>query len=129
MPDPAAVLLDTSVWVAALRGADEKTTRRVQQLLRAGRVVICGPVLFELRRGLRPSERERVLPLLDAVPRLHLEEQEWEAAAELDGDLRQRGVTLPPMDVLIAQVARRHTVPLYTLDHHFDEIPQLDRYP
>ncbi len=120
-----SVLLDTSVWVDALRGRTSEIVSVSQALLNEDRVLTCGPVIFEIKRGLRPPERKKILPLFDALIRLSVEETIWDAAGDLDATLRKKGITLPPMDVLIAQTCLHHKVFLYTLDEHFRSVPKL----
>jgi predicted nucleic acid-binding protein len=47
------------------------------------------------------------------------------SAGDLDASLRKKGMTIPPMDVIIAQVCRHHKVAIFTLDEHFHSIPGL----
>lgn len=49
----------------------------------------------------------------------------WDAAGDLDASLRKKGVTIPPMDVLIARICLHHKVSLFTLDEHFRAVPGL----
>jgi len=121
----ASVLLDTSVWIDALRGKTPHIVEATQELLKDDRILICGPVLFEIKRGLRPPDRKKILPLFDALIRLSVDETVWDAAGDLDASLRKKGVTIPPMDVIIAQVCLHHKVSLFTLDKHFHSIPRL----
>ena len=121
----APVLLDTSVWIDALRGKTPHIVETTEELLKDDRILICGPVLFEIKRGLRPPDRKRILPLLDALIRLSVDEAVWDAAGDLDASLRKTGMTIPPMDVIIAQVCLHHKVSLFTLDEHFHSIPGL----
>jgi predicted nucleic acid-binding protein len=65
------------------------------------------------------------LPLFDALIRLSVEETVWDAAGELDASLRRKGVAVPPMDIIIAQVCIHHRIFLYTLDDHFRLVPGL----
>jgi tRNA(fMet)-specific endonuclease VapC len=119
----APVLLDTSVWIEALRGASEETVSATRRLLSEDLVVTCGPVLFEIKRGLRSSEREDVLPLFHALVRLPVDETVWDGAGELDHLLRSQGITIPPMDVIISQVSLHHNVALFSRNRHFQSIP------
>ena len=97
----------------------------MQELLADDRVAICGPVVFEIRRGLRPKEQKTVLPLFEALHFLPFAEEDWAAAGSLDVTLRQKGLTLPAMDLLIATLCQRHQVTLLTLDQHFSMVPKL----
>lgn len=120
-----SVLLDTSVWIDALRGRSPHIVAATEALLKDDRILICGPVLFEIKRGLRPPDRKKILPLFDALIRLSVDETVWDAAGDLDASLRKKGITIPPMDVIIAQVCLHHKVSLFTLDEHFHSIPGL----
>jgi predicted nucleic acid-binding protein len=124
----ASVLLDTSVWIDALRGKTPRIVAATQSLLKDDRVLICGPVLFEIKRGLRPPDRKKILPFFDALIRLSVDEVTWDLAGDLDASLRKKGITIPPMDVIIAQLCLYHKVSLFTLDEHFHSIPGLKFY-
>lgn len=120
-----SILLDTSVWIDVLRGKTPNMVALTQRLLNDDRVLTCGPVIFEIKRGLRSPERKKILPLFDALIRLSFDEVTWDAAGDLDASLRKKGVTIPPMDVLIAQICLHHKVSLFTLDEHFRSVPGL----
>jgi len=120
-----SVLLDTSVWIDALQGKTPEIVAVTQGLLNDDRVLTCGPVIFEIKRGLRPPERKKILPLFDALISLSVGETIWDAAGDLDATLRKKGITIPPMDVLIAQICLHHNVLLFTLDEHFRSVPGL----
>jgi tRNA(fMet)-specific endonuclease VapC len=120
-----SVLLDTTVWIDAFRGKTPQIVSVTQALLNDDRILVCGPVIFEIKRGLRPPDRKKILPLLDALIRLSVDETVWDAAGDLDASLRKKGTTIPPMDVIIAQVCLHHKVSLFTLDQHFSSIPKL----
>ena len=120
-----AVMFDTSVWIDAFRGKTPEILELTKKLLNEDRVCTCGPVIFEIRRGLRPLEQKRILHLFDALVRLGFDKGAWDAAGVLDASLRRKGMTIPPMDILIASVCRYHKTPLFTLDQHFGAIPGL----
>ena len=120
-----SVLLDTSVWIDALRGKTPEIVAVTRGLLNDDRVLTCGSVIFEIKRGLRPPERKKILPLFDALIRLAVGETIWDAAGDLDATLRKKGITIPPMDILIAQICLHHKVALFTLDEHFRSVPGL----
>jgi len=123
-----SVLLDTSVWIDALRGKTPANVTVTQRLLNDDRVLSCGPVIFEIKRGLRPQERKKILPLFDALIRLSVDEAVWDAAGDLDASLRKKGITIPSMDVIIAQICLHHKVFLFYLDEHFRSVPGLKMF-
>jgi predicted nucleic acid-binding protein len=120
-----SVLLDTSVWIDAFQGKTPDIVAVVQGLLNDDRILTCGPVIFEIKRGLRPPERKKILPLFNALIHLSVDETVWDAAGDLDASLRKKGITIPPMDVIIAQVCLHHKVFLFTLDEHFRSVSGL----
>jgi predicted nucleic acid-binding protein len=126
--DPESVLLDTSVWIDSLQGTTPGYVAATQRLLNDDLVLTCGPVIFEIKRGLRPPERKKVLPLFDALIRLSIDETVWNDAGDLDASLRKKGITIPLMDVIIAQVCLHHEVFIFTLDKHFRSVPGLKVY-
>ncbi len=119
------VLLDTSVWVDALRGRTPTVVQAVRELLREDRVVRCDVIGAELRVGLRESERRKVLGLFSGVPNVAVDSVDWEAAGDLGAKLREHGVTLPLTDLLVARVCLRHRLELFSLDGHFQRVEGL----
>jgi len=126
--EPVPVLLDTCIWVDALRGRPEATVVEARRLLDEGLIVRCDVVSAELRFGLKSAERRKVLPLLEAVPNLAVTSDDWCAAADLGADLRAKGFTVPLTDLLVAVVSDRAHVKLWTTDAHFDAIGRVVRY-
>ena len=120
-----SVMIDTSAWIDAFQEKTGWVAPLIRGLLDQDRAVTCGPVLFEIRRGLKPKERKRVLPLFEALRRLRFEESHWALAGELDAVLRKDGKTLPAMDVLIAFLCLHHDISILTMDEHFKFIPNL----
>ncbi len=92
----------------------------VDRLIEANEVALCGPVVLEIRRGLRSrAERARVLPLLAGCHLLEQPERLWEEAGELGWFLGRRGAMVKSLDLLIAAYALTHGVPLLTRDADF----------
>ena len=92
-------------------------------MLESNEVALCGPVVTELRRGLRSgAERTRVLPLLEGCHVLEQPSQLWEEAGEIGYVLACRGRTVKTLDLLIATFALAHAVPILTADSDFATI-------
>ena len=116
------ILVDTSAWIEFFRGhgpiADE-----IDELIDANQVALCGPVLTELRRGLRSAqERKATLPLLRACHLLSQPDDLWEESGELGFFLARRGVHCRSFDLLIAVYALAHDVALLTRDADFAQM-------
>lgn len=113
------ILVDTSAWIDFFRGV-EPLASRVDALLADDEVAICGPILTELRRGLRSAgERRRVLGLLVACHDLPQPAELWAEAGDLGFALRRRGTTVKTFDLLIATWALGTGLPLLTGDADF----------
>jgi predicted nucleic acid-binding protein len=115
------ILVDTSAWIAFFRNRGSAAAA-VDAALETGEAAICGPIVTEIRRGLRPHERTRVLPLLDACAVLEPPDDLWVAAGDLGAHLSRRGVTVKTLDLLIATYALASRVPLLTTDADFRAI-------
>lgn len=115
------VLVDTSVWVDFFRRTSNSPWRaRLIDLLEREAVVVVDPVFAELLYGAR-SERERTVirQLSESVRRPALDLDIWRAAGALGSHYRGQGVTLALVDCLLAAVAQRDALDLWTLDEDF----------
>lgn len=112
------ILVDTSAWIDFFRGAGPLADE-VDAALADGTAAICGPVELELRRGLRPHERTRVLPLLGGCTMLAQPADLWREAGDLGAALRRHGATVKSLDLVIATYALVHRTPVLTGDSDF----------
>ena len=119
------LLLDTSAWIAFFR-SDDASSAVVAEALTTRECFTCGPVLLELRRGLRAHEQPRVLGALSLLQYLESERSSYELAGTILADLRSRGKTISSMDGLIAAIAIEADIPLLTFDHDFGLISNLE---
>src|SRR5262245_21380276 len=128
MAENADVLVDSSVWVDYLNG-EHNTVQVLNSLIKSGRIVICGQIRQEVLQGSRDEP---------AFAKLEKQMGLWETAAEEPSDfteaarifarLRWKGITVPPADCLIAAIAIRKNLILYTNDTDFDQLTGLKRY-
>jgi predicted nucleic acid-binding protein len=120
------VVVDTSVWVDVLRGADSPTAARAIELIEDGApVALTDIILTELLQGLA-SERDAELAerYLRAFPFLRLETlADFSLAAELYRTARKAGITIRnTTDCLIAAPCVRTGAPLLHADADFDRL-------
>ena len=59
-PNDVTVLADTSVWIEYLRRGKGSKSARLDDLLVAGEVLVCGPVVTELLAGAKSPDRGRL---------------------------------------------------------------------
>ena len=115
-------LVDTSVWVHALRPAGHAGIRSLlKPLIVSGETAVTYWILLELMTGLLASERkESLLQWFAPVVRLRFEETWWDEALVHAARLRKRGVSPAAADILIATVAIRHQATLLHCDTDFE---------
>lgn len=117
------VLVDSSAWIESLRRhGDMKVKLAIEGLLEAYEAQWCAPVRLEVLGGSRKDERRRLGQYFSVVPYRICREDDWERAISLAWRLRDKGLTLPWMDVLIAAIAIHDGVRLYAIDAHFPEM-------
>ena len=116
------VLIDTSVWILALRRSPAPAIRdEVGHLLAESRVAISPMIRLELLGGTgSSSEFDRLKSRLSALHEIPADEANWELATRLSFELRQRGRVVPYTDILIAAAAMVGGCLLLHADRHFD---------
>lgn len=116
------VLPDTSVWIPYLRNARGADGDRLEELVRAGEIAICGPVLAELLGGANETQRTAIGETVGDLPWAVLDHSSWQGVGALAHRLRQAGQTLPLTDLVIAVAAARSGYALWSLDRGFERI-------
>jgi len=122
-------MVDTSAWVAYFRPGKSATSSRVRQLIQNYQAFLTGPVLAEMLQGVKGKKEEKDLETTFSIlPFIEVQRSDWEVAGVQLLKLRQKGVTVPLTDAVIAAVARRKRLKVLTLDRHFDHLEvELDR--
>ncbi len=116
-------LVDTSSWVEYLRGADSEAGNRVEALVLSGEAAWCDMTLVELWHGTRGSEEKRGLAEMEKeITKLAVDGRVWKLAFRLAARCREKGLTVPSTDLVIAACAVAHRVDLVHCDRHFDRI-------
>jgi predicted nucleic acid-binding protein len=118
------VLPDTSIWIDYFRGT-EPTASAVATFLERDEVTLCGPIVAELLAGTASGQRETLFLALAALPVVELDLAAWRASGECAHELRQRGDTVPLLDVLIAVAAVRADATLWSRDAGFERVQRV----
>jgi predicted nucleic acid-binding protein len=117
------VLVDSSAWIECLRrNGDLRVKLAIEGLLEAYEAQWCAPVRLEVLGGARSGERQRLGEHFSVIPYRPCREDDWDRAVALAWQLRENGLTVPWLDVLIAAIAIHDGVRLYATDAHFLEI-------
>lgn len=122
------VLVDTSVLISFFKGTHE-LVEEVTKLLQNNRAVITGIIIAELLQGMKLLREEQTFAeLLTALCHLELTNDIWIKTGKTALLLRRKGVSLPLSDVAIATLAIEHNLSIFTLDKHFEQIPNVKIY-
>jgi predicted nucleic acid-binding protein len=118
------ILVDTSVWSAALRRdipADSHEVRRLRTALSGEDAIFTtGLILQELLQGFsEPKSRGKILETFASLPLMVPDRKDHIDAAALRTRLRRKGVQARTIDVLLAQLCLRHGLLMLTLDKDF----------
>jgi predicted nucleic acid-binding protein len=129
MTVPELVLVDTCIWVPFFNRPHSREKLAVDGLLDDDRAALTGPILAEVLLGFRREEQaDWVASVLRGLHFLEATWDDWRAAARLGRRLIANGHSLPLSDLVIAAVALGRDVTVYTIDPHFDLIPDLKRH-
>ena len=118
------LLVDTSVWLLALRRDASTSEPEVHQLkdalMGADVVVTTGMVLQELLQGFSgPKSREQIIERFASLPLLQPHRDDHIAAADLRNTCRRAGIQIGTIDALLAQLCIRHDLTLLSTDNDF----------
>lgn len=119
------IVVDTSVWVAALRNARRAEAAALGALLDADEVALPIPVRVEILSGASSRDRVALRKALSALPVLYPTEDTWgliDVWVDRAGTAHQRfGV----FDLLIGALAREAGALVWSLDTDFDRMSRL----
>jgi tRNA(fMet)-specific endonuclease VapC len=123
------IIVDTSVWIEFFRVRGSQITNHLKQLLRSGKVAITGMILAEIIQGIKsPRESAAVKKSLESLPFIDTSKEMWQLAGEISASLRKKGITIPLSDILIGVIAIEKSYEIFTMDRHFDSIPNVTLY-
>jgi predicted nucleic acid-binding protein len=116
-------LVDASSWIEFLRGRESDCGQRVKTLLARGDAAWCDMTLVELWNGAQGRPEKSALEELEEELRLYpVNEQVWKRARKLARACREKGVTAPTVDIIIAGCVVEHGLELEHNDDHFNKI-------
>lgn len=116
------VIVDSSIWIAALGG---ENVPEIERAMTEGRLVLSPIVIAELLSGdLTAQQRETMSELLQDYPLHKTPLGHWIAVGKLRQMLRANGVTVTIPDAHVAQCALDLDAMLLTRDEVFTRIAQ-----
>jgi predicted nucleic acid-binding protein len=119
------ILIDTSVWVAYLRGSDKRVCDQMHLILDEDLAVLAVPVKFELLGGCSAKEQPRLRRALEALPVLFPTNATWELIERWVERSGSKGERFGVADLLIAALASEQGAGLWALDKDFVRMQKL----
>ena len=121
-------ILDTNVLILHLRNRPD-ITQLLRQWEQDGTLYISTVVRTELLAGMRLTEEQRTIALLDSLISLPVDDAIADRAGRLIYQYARKGVALALPDTLIAATALVHGLTLATTNVRHFPFPELEIYP
>ncbi|HKY08508.1 MAG TPA: PIN domain-containing protein [Candidatus Binatia bacterium] len=119
------IVVDTSVWINALRSRESPEFRHLSELLDADRVAMAIPVRVEILAGSARAQQAQLSRTLSALPLFYPSESTWRRIEEWLVPMKRAGEWFGVGDLLIAGIAAEHQVPVWSLDSDFARMARL----
>ena len=120
------ILVDTSVWVRALRRQPSREKVVVQALVDQDLIATTDLVVAEVLQGANSEQDfQKLADRMQGPHFYHADEELWWRAARLSFELKSRGLITPLADLVIATVALENGLEVYAIDDHFERVPGL----
>jgi predicted nucleic acid-binding protein len=119
------IVVDTSVWIEALRSAQSDAGTVLDQLLEADEVALPVPVRVELLSGASSRQRRPLRRALTALPILYPTDETWQLIDRWVEQAHRRGGRFGLGDLLIAAIAHEAQALLWSLDADFERMERL----
>ena len=119
----AAVLIDSSVWIAAANSKNKECLQLKRLLQKNTSICVLKPIQAEVCQGARSEgEFHQLWEAFLGFEFLEIADKHWGLSAWNYFKCRKRGLTVSTLDCLIATVARENQIPLWSLDKVFQHI-------
>lgn len=119
------ILVDTSVWIQALRHRESDEARELSRLLDDDLVALAAPVRIEILSGASRRDLPTLERLLSALPVLYPDRSTWKLAASWVDTAARRGERFGLADLLIGAQATESDSSIWSLDRDFERLAKL----
>ena len=119
------IVVDTSVWIAALRGSDGTEAATLRGLLDADEVALPVPVRSELLMGASGVTRKQLSDRLGALTVLYPTDDTWRTLDSWTERASRSGHTFSVVDLIVGILAADVDALIWSLDKDFERLEKL----
>ena len=118
-----AVLVDSSVWIAAAHSKNKECLQLKRLILSNELIYLVRPIQVEVCQGARSEEEFQMLwDSFLGFQFLEITDRHWGLSAWNYFKCRKKGITLSTVDCLIATLAKEYQAELWSLDKVFKQV-------
>ena len=118
-----AVLVDSSVWIAAANPRNAECSLLRRMILQNELIHAVRPIQVEVCQGAKTeAEFHKLWNAFLGFDFLEITDKHWGLSAWNYYKCRKKGITLSTLDCLIATMGKEHGVPVWSLDKSFHQI-------
>lgn len=119
------IVVDTSVWIAALRSRSGAEAAVLRPLLDADEVALALPVRIELAAGVRRQHRRSLRTALSGLPILRPTDDTWALVESWAPKAAEAGERFALADLMIGALASEIQGLVWSLDADFERLAKL----
>ena len=110
------ILADTNIFIDFWNNPTED----LKNVFLKEDIAVCGVVRAELLHGaVSAKDFANITTMLEAFDEFNLEIPDWQILGDNLYNLRRKGISIPFSDAIIATIALKHDIPIWTGDKHF----------